>query len=180
MNKYASINWNDIKNFSSTEFPEDPNKYANPELIYVLQDLRVLYNMKIYPSPVSGALARFTGSITSQHYVGSKTEPTRLSTGIDVFPEGVPFAFLCTVLKIPTILGIGIYIDTNGPDGKPWVMFHLDIRRKGFTKDIPLIWVAKKINEGNQVKTKYYYPQTTVSKWAYLTAPIFYKLKIKN
>lgn len=171
MNKFCSVNWSEIPNFLRVEFSEDPELYADPELIYTLQSLRELYGKAIHPSPVKGALARFSGSESSQHYVGKEENVVRKSTAVDLFPEGVPFVFYSNILKIPTIKGIGIYLDTNGIDGKPWVMFHIDLRDRNSNYP-PLVWIRK---EG-----KYYYPQTDTSKWEILNDAKFFTYKTKS
>lgn len=168
MNLYLSVNWKDIRNFSPNEFPENPELYAEPELIYTLQDLRDLYSKRIYPSPAPGALARFDGSEESQHFVGPDGK-LRKSTGVDVFVEGCPFEFYSSILKIQNIKGIGIYLDTKWIDGNPRVMFHIDIRRKGYNNAMPLIWIAKKENGIR----KYFYPQIDNSKYKLLSNNFF-------
>jgi hypothetical protein len=166
-NKMTSINWNEIKHFSPSEFPEDPDKYAEPELIHTLDEIRAAHNKPIYPSPVSGALARFGGSETSQHYaIGRK------STGVDIFPECVPIQFMLLLMKFENIKGIGVYRDTRGINGTPWAMFHIDIREKGFNDLEPLVWIAIK-DFNNQ--TKYLYPQVNNNHWELFNNKVFTK-----
>ena len=143
--------------FKEEEFPDDIS-LAAPEIFEALIELRSKMNTPIYPSPVKGALARFEGSQTSQHYAVN-----RLSTGIDIFPEGMPIDILLKILSIKKIKGIGIYLDTTGNDGKPWVMFHIDIREKGFSDTEPLFWFCIKVNG----KNKYLYPQRNRGYWSY-------------
>jgi hypothetical protein len=170
--KMTSINWAKIKHFSPSEFPEDPDKYAEPELIYTLDKIRRAQGKPIYPSPVKGALARFDGSERSQHYaVGRK------STGVDIFPECVPIQFMLLLMKFENIKGIGIYRDTTGINGKPWVMFHIDIRERGFNDLEPLIWIA--IKDMNY-KTNYIYPQSNNYYWNLLSNKIFTEYYDKN
>jgi hypothetical protein len=158
-----NINWDHVNFFSKDEFNEDPDKYAEPQLIYALSHFRINLNECVFVSPVKGAFARFDGSKTSQHFVDSKEHPSKKSTGIDVFPEGIPIAIFSCLLNQRLIKGIGIYLDTTGNDGHPWVMFHIDIRKTGF-KNLPLIWFCTKDNGIN----KYYYPQTNPEYWSFL------------
>jgi len=157
------INWSNVSNFKKTEFSADPDKYVEPVLIYCLDYLRTMLNKKIIPSPVNGSLARFGGSKTSQHYVGKLNEEIiRLSTACDVFIEGTTFSNFCTIMSSRLFNGIGIYLDSTGPDGKPWCMIHLDIRRVGFSALVPLIWIAEK---DSQNKWSYKYPQYNIGQW---------------
>lgn len=157
------IYWNDISFFTPEEFTHDPSIYADPQLIYTLDKLRLRLGEKIYPSPVDGAFVRFDGSETSQHYVGPEEAIIRKTTAIDFFPEGIPVhTYTCLVSQF-FVRGIGIYLDTVGIDGNPWVMFHMDIREKGY-KGSPLIWFCEK-KEG---KNKYYYPQVNEADWKFL------------
>lgn len=156
------INWERVYKFSPKEFSEDPNKHAEPLLMYSLGDTRRTYGKRMFPSPVKGALARFTGKTTTQHYAVGKR-----SKASDIFPEGVPFNFYFTVLSMNLFRGIGVYLDTKGPDGLPWIMFHLDIRKSGFTNELPLIWIVENIydpTKGRHVD-KYRYPQFDSSYW---------------
>jgi len=116
-----------IRNFTWNEFPESP-ELADPKLLLALDYLRDDLGVPIIPSPVPGALARFDGSKTSQHYAVD-----RLSTGCDVFIRCSPFKAYSIILQSGCFTGVGIYFDTQYA-GKPHVMFHLDIR------DEPLMW----------------------------------------
>lgn len=178
----AKINWNNVYKLSPGEFPEDPDKYAEPVLIYSLGDLRQFLQKRMFPSPVSGALARFGGSETSQHYVGPKNDIQRKATGCDVFCEGVPFETYTILLASKLFNGIGIYLDTNGPDGMPWVMFHLDMRFKGFTEILPLIWIVKKEwdTTKHELVDKYRYYQSIPNYWSLLNNEKFFRDKQFN
>lgn len=159
MKNSKKIDWDLIHNFLPHEFPEDPNKYAEPELIYNLDSLRLLYGQKMRPSPASGALARLYGSEYSQHYAVD-----RLSTAVDWFPEGLPIDMLFTIIVHGKFKGIGIYFDTLGPDGLPWVMFHGDIRTKGANSLKPVIWLVHKVDG----KNKYTYIHENPMNWKLL------------
>lgn len=158
-----NINWEEIKYFKPREFSVNPDKYAHPQLIHTLDRFRLILKERIFPSPVTGAFARFDGSKNSQHYVGSKENPIRKTTAIDIFPEGIPIHIYTCLLNQFFVKGIGIYLDTNGIDGLPWVMFHMDIRKKGFNS-FPLIWFCLK----ERGKNKYYYPQSNPNYWSFL------------
>ena len=152
------INWNSIYKLSPGEFSEDPNKLAEPALIYSLSKLRKILGSKMYPSPTPGALARSNGSKTSQHYAVD-----RLSTASDVFIEGAPFEIFSKIMYSKLFTGIGIYRNTKGPDGKPWVMFHLDIRKREF----PFIWFVHKLydRDTREISDCYRYLQNDARYW---------------
>jgi len=165
------IHWEKIYKLSQGEFSEDPDKYANPKVISGLSYIRKFTQRAMYPSPVSGALARFSGSKTSQHYVGNKNNPERKSTACDVFCEGIPFSIYSSIVASRRFRGVGLYLDTNGPDGLPWIMFHLDIRRKGFNANSPLIWIVERVwhpTQAGKKVDKYRYPQAEPKYWSLL------------
>lgn len=170
------IDWTKVKKLSPSEFSENP-KHAEPELIYSLSDTRIAIDQKIYPSPVKGALARFTGRTTTQHYAVN-----RLSKACDVFCEGPPIQNFTTILSLNKFMGMGIYIDTTGPDGLPWIMFHLDIRTDGFAPNIPLIWIAEKVWSSTERKrvTKYRHPQYKPEYWKLLKNESWYYNRTKQ
>lgn len=164
------INWSKIPNFKPEHFPENPDLYSDPKIMYALQSIRSKSRQLIFPSPAPGALARFDGNEATQHYVGNALNPTRKSTAIDFFMEGIPIQNLCTVMTITEIKGIGVYLDTFGPDGKLWVMFHIDVRENGFTDDLALLWICEKVWKPSDKKmiNTYRYPQTTLEYWSLL------------
>jgi len=110
-----------MKHFSPSEFPEDIS-YADPKLLEMLDNFREELGVRIHPSPVPGALARFSGSPTSQHYAVD-----RLSTAVDVFVEASPAWVYIRALQFGWG-GVGVYFDTHY-NNRHWVMFHLDIRK---------------------------------------------------
>ena len=171
------INWESVHKLSPGEFSEDPDKYAEPELIYGLSHLRKLTRKAMYPSPVSGALARFSGSSTSQHFVGPKNKPVRKSKASDIFCADVPMVTYSSILMAGMFTGIGIYLETNGPDGLPWIMFHVDIRTHIST--LPLIWIVERVYDPIKKKRidKYRYPQTSPDYWKLLNDKRFYSHK---
>lgn len=164
------IDWGSVYKLSAGEFADDPDNYAEPELIYSLGKLRKLLGTRMYPSPVKGSLARLDGSPTSQHYAVG-----RLSTACDVFIEGVPFEIFPKIMHSRLFTGIGIYLETRGADGKPWVMFHLDIRKR----DYPFIWIVVKTYDTKTHKRmgKYCYPSYDSNHWRLLNDDRFFKNK---
>lgn len=173
------IDWSKVYKLKPQEFSEDPDEYADPILIHNLGVIRRYTNEKMLPSPVFGALARFKGSDTSQHFVGPKDNLIRKSTASDVFCEGSPFANYSVILASGLFNGIGVYLDTKGPDGKPWVMFHLDIRKHGFNDLTPLIWIVEKVFDPikNKKVDKYRYPQVLTKYWELFNDKRFHFVK---
>jgi len=167
------VDWTKVRKLSPNEFSENP-RHAKPLLIYSLDEARLVMNKPMYPSKVPGALARFTGRSTTQHYATD-----RLSTACDVFCEGYPIFNFLTILSTTLFNGIGIYLDTNGNDGLPWIMFHLDIRKRGFDDDSPLIWIVEKVYDIEQDKfiNKYSYPQRESKYWKLLQDGRLYENK---
>jgi len=162
------IDWDKADNFSPYEFPENTS-FAEPELFYRLSRLRKLIDRKIFPSPAQGALARMTGSPSSQHYALG-----RLSTACDIFCEGTPIQNFISLIGSKLFNGIGVYLDTIGIDGLPWVMFHVDTRE--LNNDSPVIWIVTKTNNNNN----YYYPQDNPESWSLLKHDLLYKDRTKN
>jgi len=163
-----NINWTEIKNFKSSEFAEDPTELAEPQLLLNLDRARDLLKQKIFPSPIKGSLARLGGSDTSQHYIGPKNDVrVRKTTASDVFIEGTSFSNYSNLVGSGLFKGIGIYLDTNGPDGMPWVMTHVDIRPKGFGLGLPLIWIVERIWNAKKKRKMdtYRYPQAHPQYW---------------
>lgn len=145
------IDWQKVPNFNKTNFPEDPDKYAAPQLLYNLQTQREIIGKPIIPSPVKGALARTSpNQESSQHY--SEPEMGILSKAVDVFPVGDPLDNLFFALTSQLWGGIGVYFDTIY-GGKAWIMFHLDLRElgTGHSKNCALIWFRE--------NGEYHYPQ---------------------
>jgi len=104
---------------------ELPLHLVNAEVVSVLQRLRDMSGIPITPSPVPEGWARTSGSVGSRHYAVG-----RLSDAGDVFPaRGRLLECWIRAQQIQEIGGLGLYIDTNGPDGLPWPMMHLDLRQ---------------------------------------------------
>ena len=118
------INWKEIKHFKKHEFSEDPDIYAEPELILNLERYRILLNNKVHPSPREGTLARFEDEDKySQHYAMG-----RKSTATDVFPDGDPLIAWMLAISCGLWGGVGVYFDTTYLY-KPKIMLHLDLGR---------------------------------------------------
>ena len=160
------IDWENITYFTPSEFPEDPDKHASFGVILGLNAFRARYGKPVYPSKALGALARFDGSKTSQHY-----SINRKSTAVDFFCEGTAIEAFIMLLNSRVFTGIGIYLDTNGNDGMPWVMFHGDTRRAHAA--IPKIWIVERI-EG---KDYYRYPQRISQYWKLLSDQRMYEYR---
>lgn len=116
------IEWDEVDYFHHDEFSEDPDLYADPSLIYMLDDFRTLLNSAIYPSPAKGALARFDGNPDSRHYAVD-----RKSDAVDIFVDSdIRHAWLLSMTS-GQWGGVGVYFDTYYRDRK-WPMLHLDLR----------------------------------------------------
>ena len=123
-----------------TEYPNFPEferhgidlSLSHARTILELQAIRNLGGFPIYPGGYQDNWGRRHGSSTSEHYAVG-----RLATAGDVFPvRGHALEFWWLALKRPRIGGLGLYADTDGLDGSPWVMVHFDLR------DRPrLLWV---------------------------------------
>ena len=166
------INWDDITKFKKDDFPEDADKFAEPELIYRLNFFRIKLKKHIFPSTVVGALARFDNG-NSRHTV----KLNRKSKAVDVFPEGIAIETYLFAMSLGLFNGIGMYLDTIGLDGKPWVMFHLDIRNVGYDYGNPLIWIGEKVKIGKKYVTKLRYPQYDPKYWKLFQNDKFYSDK---
>lgn len=119
-----TIQWENVPNFSSGEFSEDPDIYAYKHLIYSLQLARSELKVPVYPSPAPGALARTDERARrSMHYCNP--EEGLFSRAVDFFVEGNPVKALFVLLGGGHFTRLGMYFDTFY-DGKPWVMFHGD------------------------------------------------------
>lgn len=135
------------KNFDRGDFPEDPNRNADPVLIQNLQAFRKWHGSYIYPSPVSGALARFEDEdADSRHYAVG-----RQSDAVDVFAENPAAAFLLAV-TCGLWGAVGIYTNTRYRK-QAWPMLHLDCRPYGVghSQEHLLVW--------HRDHNGYHYPQ---------------------
>jgi len=123
------IPWEDIDHLSPTGdvWSEDPDRYANPQIILAVDYFRHILGAPVFPSPVPGALARFDGSETSRHWVGDAEEPSRQSDALDIFCGiDIRTAYL-TALTMRDFGAIGVYFDTHYRH-QPHCLLHLDLR----------------------------------------------------
>lgn len=135
------VDWNEVQKFTPDEFPEDPDLYARPKIIYRLDKFRLILGDYVYPSPAAGGLARFdVGSKGSRHCARGK----RRSDAVDVFPEGNPGRALLIALTCQLFGGVGLYLDTEY-EGHNWPMLHLDLRPLGtnHADETALLWVRR-------------------------------------
>ena len=135
--------WDSIKWFTPNEFPKGSLENIEAKLIYFLDGYRDLLDEKVIPSPVAAGWYRFDGSMTSRHYA-----VRRLSDAGDVFPQCDIRKALVVAMGCPWWGGIGVYLDTTGPSGKPEPMLHLDLRPRR------VLWMRVKENG----KERYIYP----------------------
>lgn len=128
-----------ITRFEPTEFPENPEEHADIFYIRQLNEFAIALKSAVFPSPVSGALARFYGSSKSRHYAVG-----RQSDACDVFCNCPISKAFFTALQFFT--GVGVYFDTRYMGGE-WPMLHTDLR------DRELMWYRE---DG-----VYFYPHTS-------------------
>lgn len=113
----------DVKHFAASEWPADALEHCDANLILQLDQFRHTLGDAILPSPVLAGWYRTSGSTTSRHYAVG-----RLSDAGDIFPRGNIVRAYLMALRQGVWGGIGIYLDTHGPDGSAWPMMHLDLR----------------------------------------------------
>jgi len=119
------LNFNELEHFDADEFPDGVLDHIEAELVLNLEGFRDILKHPVIPSPLPGGWFRKDGSPTSRHYAFN-----RLSDGGDVFPQcDIRHAFM-VAMGCRFWGGIGIYLDTTGPSGKPEPMLHLDCRDK--------------------------------------------------
>ncbi|MCV6589688.1 MAG: hypothetical protein OIF57_11730 [Marinobacterium sp.] len=119
----SDMDWDDVNWFNPSEFPGGVLDHVEGALIMALDDFRALLGQPIVPSPVPGGWCRNDGSTTSRHYAVE-----RLSDAGDIFPQCDIRTALLHALGCEWFGGIGVYLDTTGPSGKPEAMLHLDMR----------------------------------------------------
>lgn len=119
---------NDFPHFPELIDYEIPLDLLDARVVVVLQQIRYSLDQPIYPSPLKRAWARTDKkSSNSQHYAVN-----RLSKAGDIFPErGYLMNCWLAAQQQKDIKGLGLYSDTNGPDGKNWPMLHYDLRNSG-------------------------------------------------
>jgi len=143
----AIINGVEMINFTHKEIPPYIAKYMSPKILSCIQWYREILGCPFNISLANGALTRFDGRKTSEHYVivnqksGEIEKPSR---AIDGFPDCNVFEAWGKALSCNIFSGVGVYFDTKNNQGEPQHMLHLDLREK------PLIWYR----DGG----KYFYP----------------------
>ena len=117
----------DMPNFTEDEFPEGELAHTSFHLLARLQMFREKLGVAVHPSKVKGALARYDGPRTSDHFV---KVGEIASTGIDVFCD-------CSIFKAWTVAiscglwdSVGVYFDTRDNNGVDHPMLHLGLRKK--------------------------------------------------
>lgn len=119
----ALLNWDDLDWFSPDEFPPGVLEHVEADLVLALEGYRDFLGYPVIPSTNPKGWFRKDGDSGSRHYAFN-----RLSDGGDVFPQcDIRHAFL-VAMSCVWWGGIGIYLDTDGPSGKPEPMLHLDLR----------------------------------------------------
>lgn len=97
---------------------------TDAETILTLQEIRNQGRFAIFPGQYQTNWGRTTGSETSEHYAVG-----RLATAGDVFPaRGKALKFWLLAQDQEDVGGLGLYLDTKGPDGMLWLMVHFDLR----------------------------------------------------
>lgn len=109
---------------------------VNNDLLKMVDELRTQWGHPIYISPVTGGIGRADDS-NSQHNVihnlGSVNAVDVFPSynGREIHPDDLNKFF--DLAKKIGFTGIGVYRDTVFK-GKPWTMFHLDVRDSDFAK----------------------------------------------
>lgn len=99
---------------------------TDADTILALQEIRKQAGVPIYPGRKQDNWGRLDGSKTSQHYAGCFP-----SLAGDVFPaRGFAIRTWIGAQNVSNVKALGLYLDTNGQDGKPWIMMHYDLRRQ--------------------------------------------------
>ena len=127
--------------FTEGEFPPRVLEFLEPKLLSTLINLRDVFGLPIYPSPLRGAWVREGGSPTSRHFIGNK----RLSDAGDFFVGSNYHKAWLDAQAIEDITGIGVYPYTkysrlNGQNYCP--ALHIDIRPR--SNGSRLFWMRLK------------------------------------
>lgn len=137
-----------MNNFTEEEFPPYIAKYISRLILSRVQIYRDVLKHPFSISKASGALVRFEGRETSEHFVKVDHDSGKIlkySRAVDGFPGCNIFKAWTTALSCGLFSGVGVYFDTRNNHGLPQPMLHLDLRSN------PLIWYR---HEG-----KYFYPK---------------------
>lgn len=119
----AELDFNSVDHFSVDEWPGDALAHISAELVLALSEYRDQLGAPLIPSPLVDGWYRTDGSTTSRHYAVG-----RLSDAGDLFPRCDVRKALMVAMGFDLFGGIGVYLDTTGPSGKPEPMLHLDLR----------------------------------------------------
>jgi len=131
------INGVNMPNFTNKEIPPEKAQYMDSKILENIQLYRYTLGCPFGVSLDRGALVRFSGRKTSEHFVILHPEtglPMKLSRAIDGFPECNIFEAWSVALSSKLFGGVGVYFDTKNNHGVPQPMLHLDLR------PAPLIW----------------------------------------
>lgn len=122
--KASQLKPEDYPNFPEFARYNTPLHLLDRNIVLTLQSLRTRSGIPIHPSPHPEAWARTSGNVSSRHYAVG-----RLSDAGDVFPaRGKAMELWLVAQQYERIGGLGLYSDTTGIDGFPWIMMHLDLR----------------------------------------------------
>lgn len=126
----SELDFDQVDHFSRGEFPGDVLEHVEADFILGLSEYRKRLGKQIAPSPVIAGWYRLKGRKGSRHYAVD-----RLSDAGDIFPQCDIRDALLVAMACDWWGGIGVYLDTTGPSGKPEPMMHLDGR------DNRVIWM---------------------------------------
>ncbi len=123
MTKASGLPEEYFKYFPEFEQFEIDLNFMDATFIKNLHHFRYLTGIPMTPSPV------IEGWYRKEHTTSRHSAYGRLSDAGDLFPKrGMAFKTFFYALSMSWFGGIGLYIDTKGPDGKDWPMIHLDLR----------------------------------------------------
>lgn len=121
----SDLDFSLVDYFSRGEFPSDVLKHVEADLVLGLSEYRKRLGKQVQPSSVVAGWYRQGGRKGSRHYAIE-----RLSDAGDVFPQCDIRDALLVAMGCDWWGGIGVYLDTNGNDGTPQPMLHLDSREE--------------------------------------------------
>lgn len=144
MNTAANLDWDQIDNFSKSEWPAGVLDHMQGRIILAVADVRnsLPADHRMTPSPVSGGHIRSAGN--SRHSLTGG----RLSDATDIFMDSWAHAYAAweKALHHPEIGGLGFYLHKwmgNPNNIKP--MLHFDGR------DEKMFWVCYRADHGGDV-----------------------------
>lgn len=144
------IDWEKVKYYNPErdQFSENPDEYAEPELIYTLDKFRSMVKIPLRPSRIDGSLARFEGHEQSRHYAID-----RLSDAIKVCPDGSLRKTWLVAICSGLWGGVGLYPYLKN-QGISEPTLHLDLRpvAEGNSHRYTIIWFK-------DIDGEHYFPQ---------------------